>query len=779
MSGFQDRFGGSGLTPSEQQWAQYTITENLQTFWPPYANDTNVLARQLDVFTSAANIGVLLPDATLGSPGYNTLFRNQGTFPLIVADFDGNPIYTVPTGAVVNIYLTDNSTQAGQWAGFIIGSGVSTLDLSNAAGNGLFVSGSKLAVAPISSATSGNRTMAVQDNATAFVWTGGAGTFTLPLSSTVGQFFFEVRNQGSGALTLTASGSETIDSSSSITLQTSESCIVHAGVGFWYSVGRGRATNFAFTQLQKAVTGGTTTLTLTEAANVVQTYTGTLTSNETVVLPAVVQVYYISNQTSGAFNFQVKAPGAGTTVSIPTSQNAVLFCDGTNVINASTTTSGVAGLVLGSGTAASPALGVGASNSGIFSSGSNLVSISANSVKVADFNSTGLTLTAPSSVLTVNSPSGSALAGFVRTVGNFAYTSYYTGANLRWVNGVDNGAESGGNAGSNWFLNCYNDAGSFLFQPYSISRATGVVTFGQGINANVTGNLNGTATNATNAANASNAVNASNAGTATQLTGGYTPISFMVRGTANAFTCYWNGSILYFGVDGNVFGGTMPMNISGSSAFASSTNTLAGISGWAYAAVGGTPTYVWSTNGSPASQFLTNPSGWTVNRASTCGTADTANLFQGQDGNYWLNNGGSAVRNLRNNGIIQMVSGVAGIGDLFWGASLSDERLKTEIAPATVDSLAQIDQIDWKQFKFREDMDFQIDTIPGRLWNIGLLAGQAKVIEPNWIIGGGAYDQPDIYAMLMSAMHSIHQLSEEVKALKAELGSKPLSEGES
>lgn len=788
MTGFNDRFGGSGLTPSDVTLAQYTLVANLLTYWPAFANPLNVLARQLDVTAQQAGFAISLPDATLGSPGRNTMFRNLGIYPFIVTNFVGATIYTIPPGQVINIYLTDNTTQAGQWGAFILGSGVSSLDLSNAAGNGLFVSGSKLTVAPISSATSGNRTMSVQDCATAFVWTGGAGTFTLPLSSTVGQFFFEVRNQGSGALTLAASGSELIDSSASITLQINESCFVHAGIGYWYSVGRGRATQFAFTQLQKSVTGGTTTLTLTEAANVVQTYTGVLTSNETVVLPAVVQVYYISNATTGAFNFLVKAPGAGTTVAIPTSQNAVLFCDGTNVINASTTTSGVTGLVLGSGTALTPSMGIGASNTGIFSSGSNQVSIASNSVKVADFGTTGLTINAPSSLFTINSPSGNAARGMIRTVGNYAIDSYYTGANLRWSYGVDNSAESGSNAGSNWFLQTYNDAGAPLATPFSVSRATGIVSMPNGVVANVTGNLTGTASNASNAANATSAANATHANSSGQLDGGYTPVSFMTRGTGNSFTCHWNGSILYFGVDGNVFGGTMPMNISGNAATASITSNLNGITGWAYSAVGGTPIYAWSTNGSGASQFLTQPSQWSVNFANssnTCNTAGNANALGGIGAGGWIQNGASVI-SLTNSGFTAMFANVAGTS-CFWGMSISDESLKENITATEEDSLGKINRISFKGYNFKrlttkpkdqkgnviEDAEpIQIDD--GHRHKLGGLAGDFEAIDPEWVTtveGGieGQHKQPNLYPMLMAAMHAIQQLSAEVDSLKAQV----------
>jgi len=129
------------------------------------------------------------------------------------------------------------------------------------------------------------------------------------------------------------------------------------GVAKLYSIGRGRNQQFNFTLLIKDISAsGTITLTPTEASNVVQRYTGTLVSNTSIVLPSVVQVYYVSNQASGAFTVTFKTAGVGTTVSVPAGQSAVLFCDGLNVINNSTTVSGLTSVILNAGTLTAPSL---------------------------------------------------------------------------------------------------------------------------------------------------------------------------------------------------------------------------------------------------------------------------------------------------------------------------------------------------------------------------------------------------------------------------------------
>jgi hypothetical protein len=480
---FTDRFGGSTVQASDVMYREVALSADEVLQWPAFSTDGVFLARIMDVTAAAPGLSMTLPDATLASMGQDALFNNLGANNFLVLRDDGTTLYTVSPGQSIYFYLSDTSTAAGGWEPIVFGALTATLDLSNAAGNGLVVASGKLAVSPLTSAQAGNIVIAATNRAQLLLWTGGTGTYTLPLTNTLGQFFFEVRNQGTGALTLLCTGGETIDSSASIVLQLGESCFVHAGTGAWFTVGRGRSTQFAFTQLQKTVTGGTVVLSLTEAANVVQTYTGALLSNVDIVVPAVVQVYYVSNQTSGAFNFRVKNPGAGTTVSLPTGQNAVLFSDGTNVINASTTVAGISSLVLAAGSAATPSLGVGALTTGLYSPGANQVGVSANGAQVAIFNPSGLTVTAPSGQVGVITPSGNASLTLDRPVGSFGATSYYTSGVLRWRHGVNSTAEGGANAGSDYVFERYSDAGGLLGTMLTFNRATGAAAFGGPVSA--------------------------------------------------------------------------------------------------------------------------------------------------------------------------------------------------------------------------------------------------------------------------------------------------------
>lgn len=83
--------------------------------------------------------------------------------------------------------------------------------------------------------------------------------------------------------------------------------------------------------LAKAVTGGTVTLTDTEASNPVIALTGTLTSALSLVVPtAVKRLWAIYNNTSGAFTVTVKT-AAGTGVTVAQGKRNLVYTDGTNV----------------------------------------------------------------------------------------------------------------------------------------------------------------------------------------------------------------------------------------------------------------------------------------------------------------------------------------------------------------------------------------------------------------------------------------------------------------
>jgi hypothetical protein len=202
-----------------------------------------------------------------------------------------------------------------------------------------------------------------------------------------------VRNGGSGIVTLQPQGSDTIDGNSNQQLQLTESLVIVCNGTGYNTFAYGRSNQFAFTTLAKAVTGGTVTLTSAEGANVIQEYSGTLTSNCTVIVPSTVQLYSMQNGTSGSFTltFKTSAMG-GTTYVLTQGQTVILICDGTNVYNANTAQANVLStLTLGNGSAAAPSLNFsGDTNSGFYLAATSQLGFSLANVNKMTLTTTGL-----------------------------------------------------------------------------------------------------------------------------------------------------------------------------------------------------------------------------------------------------------------------------------------------------------------------------------------------------------------------------------------------------
>lgn len=78
---------------------------------------------------------------------------------------------------------------------------------------------------------------------------------------------------------------------------------------------------------------GTTVLTRDQAACDIIEFTGVLTGNRTIEVPAVPWPWIVYNNTSGAFTLTVKT-NAGTGIAVPQGKRQVLYCDGTDVVDA-------------------------------------------------------------------------------------------------------------------------------------------------------------------------------------------------------------------------------------------------------------------------------------------------------------------------------------------------------------------------------------------------------------------------------------------------------------
>jgi len=352
---------------------------------------TTGLTFTLDSFT------LDMPPANQASVGIDALFRNVGSYSFEVRDYDGGTIVTIAAGEAKYIYLTDNATEAGTWGLIAFGVGTSNVDAATLAGFGLKAISNTLNAANEVNTFGSSYTALATDRASTYVWTGGAGTLTLISAVTLGNdWYIMVRNGGTGTLTIAPSGGDLINGAATIALQPADSCVVCCSGSAFFTVGLGRSTQFNFTQLTKTVVTGSYTLTSSEAANTIQKYTGTLTSNVTVVLPQTVQVYYITNQTNGGgpgYQITFTTSSGGATATVPASQQVILLCDSVNLLNASTIAAGAVNTSLVDGTVGAPALNFATETStGIYRPGSGEFGIAILGVKLFGLTATGLNI---------------------------------------------------------------------------------------------------------------------------------------------------------------------------------------------------------------------------------------------------------------------------------------------------------------------------------------------------------------------------------------------------
>jgi hypothetical protein len=302
------------------------------------------------------------------------LIRNTGGVTLTVKSFGGaTTLATIPASGTVTayyLYITTNATTTGTWGSIAFGAGTSNADAASLAGYGLTAIASTLNQSTPVTTFFSNYTAVAADRASVYVWTGGAGTLTLTSAVTLGNnWFMQIRNGGSGALTITPSGGQLIDGGANLILATSEACFICCSGTAFYTIGLGRNTEFNFTQLTYAVTSGTYTLTSSQAANVIQKYTGTLSGNVTVYLPQTVQVYYILNQTDGgATGYTITfRTNAGVTATVAAGSQSILVCDSANVYVGISNSGAGTSLTLTNGSVGSPSLAfVSETNTGIY-----------------------------------------------------------------------------------------------------------------------------------------------------------------------------------------------------------------------------------------------------------------------------------------------------------------------------------------------------------------------------------------------------------------------------
>ena len=337
---YQDVFGGATIYPSELSYSSLTLTEDVILSWPQETSaNADLATRIIDIQASTSAYFIFLPEADRTATGQTILFNNKGTATIIVKNSAGTQVVSVAAGTLWQVYLTDNSTAAGVWSALQYGAAVSQANASSLAGNGIVATGALLSQSVPVSQFNTSFTAGAADRATMFLWTGAVGTLTLTSPLTVGSnWFCYVRNAGTGAIVVDPAGSVFIDGAATLSFQPGESAIIVTDGSNYYTIGFGQSAVFAFDYTSINVAGtGTYTLAGTELNRIAYNFTGVLTGNREIIVPNTVQQYWVSNATTGAYTLTVKTSAvAGITVN--QNARAILYCDGTSVVNADTST---------------------------------------------------------------------------------------------------------------------------------------------------------------------------------------------------------------------------------------------------------------------------------------------------------------------------------------------------------------------------------------------------------------------------------------------------------
>jgi hypothetical protein len=332
---YTDVFSGDPVFPADLGYRAVTLAANTTLAWPTFAQASDdVVTDIMDVSASSGSLALTMPSALLASPGLAVFIRNTGANTFSVKDNSGVEIASIASSVCWMIYLKTNATAAGTWGAIQFGAATSTAQAGDLDGAGLVALNGQLALKFEASRFSTDYTAGSGDRAQHLLWTGGSGTLTLPSVNTLtDSWFCIVKNGGSGTLTI-APASDTIDGAASIALAPTESCFVLNDTGDWQTVGRGRSVTSFMSYMTINVAGsGDYTLSSAQQDQIIYRFTGILTGNRNIIVPASVQQYWVRNDTTGSYTLTVKtAAGSGTEVT--QGQSAILYCNGSDVVGA-------------------------------------------------------------------------------------------------------------------------------------------------------------------------------------------------------------------------------------------------------------------------------------------------------------------------------------------------------------------------------------------------------------------------------------------------------------
>jgi hypothetical protein len=341
---YNEVFGGGSINPAQKTYLELTISGDIQLQWPveQQIGGDDVAVDIIDIDATQPGLNVDFDDARQVSTGYTTLFTNIGSNTVTIRDSGGGTIISLAGGEAWFIYLTDNSTAAGVWRTFQLGATVSVANASALAGAGLKAISTTLnQTIPPTLIGAGQTPLNLDDadRAQLNIWNAGVGTFNLPDPGVVGSDWFTyIRNDGSGVLTVTTP-SGVIDDGGSLMLNPGVSGTFVTDGTDWFTIGLTSSldTGFDFTEIDVSGSGDFV-LSGVQLDRVSYRFIGSLTGDRNIIVPSTIQEYWVDNSTTGAFSLFVQVAGQALPVEIPQDTRAILYCDGTDVLDAESST---------------------------------------------------------------------------------------------------------------------------------------------------------------------------------------------------------------------------------------------------------------------------------------------------------------------------------------------------------------------------------------------------------------------------------------------------------
>lgn len=360
MTSFTDLFGLQTVPPAASGYSGAVLNVDSTLAWEnDYSGlvaDQFLASTFIDISCANVGLGLKLPPADVVSAGAEIYLRNVGTNTLSVQDYVGNNLTDLSPGQVKYFIVTSNSTPAGSWGVFTFGAGTSGADAVELAGNGLKVLSNTLNVDAPYRGVNTDYTLQSIDRGCLVDVVSSSTTITLPLTSVFGSgYYVLIRNGSQGNVALDPSGAETIDGVTTKTLSPLESLTLINTGSAWVSVGFGRDATFVFGEVVVNAAVSPVTLSSADVAGRMIRVSGVASANLTINLPAIDNIYFVNvESTIGSYSVTLTT-GSGLSTLLTANQKTVVYCDGTNITPA-VTTSVTSTLSLTDGSPAAPAI---------------------------------------------------------------------------------------------------------------------------------------------------------------------------------------------------------------------------------------------------------------------------------------------------------------------------------------------------------------------------------------------------------------------------------------